>query len=127
MEAFGLNDGRQMWEKGEADDEGFFTLTNTDTEKVLTATYLKWTNGHLFQTIEFTRMAEVKGKGKECLPLKTLQEVIYSLQGIWRHYQSRIYDNDARLLRVPPPRDCASFSIMTTGLGLGATRTILPI
>ena len=40
MEALGLNDERQMWEKGEADDEGFFTLTNTDTEKVLTATYL---------------------------------------------------------------------------------------
>ena len=49
-------------------------------------------------------MAEVKGKGKECLPLKTLQEVIYSLQGIWRHYQSRIYDNDVRLLRVLLPQ-----------------------
>ena len=41
LEAFGLNDGRQMWEKGEPNDEGFFTLTNPDTEKVLTATYLK--------------------------------------------------------------------------------------
>ena len=40
MEAFGLNDKRQIWEKGEANDEGFFTLTNTDTEKVLTTTYL---------------------------------------------------------------------------------------
>ena len=48
-------------------------------------------------------MAEVKGKGRECLPLKTLQEVIFSLQGIWRHYQSRIYDNDVRLLRVLLP------------------------
>ena len=40
MKAFGNNDERQMWEKGEADDEGFFTLTIPDTEKVLTATYL---------------------------------------------------------------------------------------
>ena len=40
MEAFGLNDEKQVWEKGEANDEGFFTLTNTDTEKVLTSTYL---------------------------------------------------------------------------------------
>ena len=40
MEAIGINDERQIWEKGEANDEGFFTLTNTDTEKVLTTTYL---------------------------------------------------------------------------------------
>ena len=40
LETLGLNDEKQMWEKGEANDEGFFTLTNTDTEKVLTATYL---------------------------------------------------------------------------------------
>ena len=40
MEAFGNNDKRQMWEKGEENDEGFFTLTIPDTEKVLTATYL---------------------------------------------------------------------------------------
>ena len=40
MEAIGINDERQIWEKGEANDEGFFTLTNPDTEKVLTATYL---------------------------------------------------------------------------------------
>ena len=40
MEAIGINDERQVWEKGEANDEGFFTLTNPDTEKVLTATYL---------------------------------------------------------------------------------------
>ena len=40
LETLGLNDERQMWEKGEANDEGFFTLTNPDTEKVLAATYL---------------------------------------------------------------------------------------
>ena len=51
MEAFGLNDERQIWEKGEANDEGFFTLTNPDTEKVLTATYLNGLSidGILFQ------------------------------------------------------------------------------
>ena len=40
LETLGLNDERQMWEKGEANDEGFFTLTNPNTEKVLAATYL---------------------------------------------------------------------------------------
>ena len=40
LETLGLNDERQMWEKGEANDEGLFTLTNPDTEKVLAATYL---------------------------------------------------------------------------------------
>ena len=40
LEALGLHDERQMWEKGDTNDEGYFTLTNPDTEKVLTATYL---------------------------------------------------------------------------------------
>jgi hypothetical protein len=40
LEALGLNDKRQMWEKGDTNDEGYFTLTHPDTEKVLTATYL---------------------------------------------------------------------------------------
>ena len=40
LEALSLHDERQMWEKGDTNDEGYFTLTNPDTEKVLTATYL---------------------------------------------------------------------------------------
>ena len=31
------NDATQMWEKGEADDEGYFTLINYHSKKVLTA------------------------------------------------------------------------------------------
>ena len=33
-----LNDVGQMWENGDPDKEGFFTLTDPDSEKVLTAT-----------------------------------------------------------------------------------------
>ena len=31
------NDATQMWEKGEANDEGYFTLINSHSKKVLTA------------------------------------------------------------------------------------------
>ena len=33
-----LNDVGQMWENGDSDKEGFFTLTDPDSEKVMTAT-----------------------------------------------------------------------------------------
>ena len=33
-----LNDVGQMWENGDSDKEGFFTLTDPDSEKILTAT-----------------------------------------------------------------------------------------
>ena len=31
------NDARQMWKKGETNDEGYFTLINPRSKKVLTA------------------------------------------------------------------------------------------
>ena len=35
-----------------------------------------WRELQLFQTVESARMAPLAGKGRECLPLKTLQEVL---------------------------------------------------
>ena len=60
LETLGLNDERQMWEKGEANDEGFFTLTNPDTEKVLSATYL---NGLSIEGIFFNEYGIVFRNG----------------------------------------------------------------
>ena len=37
VKSFVENDATQMWEKGEADDEGYFTLINSHSKKVLTA------------------------------------------------------------------------------------------
>ena len=37
VKSFVENDATQMWEKGEADDEGYFTLINYHSKKVLTA------------------------------------------------------------------------------------------
>ena len=31
------NDAKQMWEKGNVDDEGYFTITNSYSKKVMTA------------------------------------------------------------------------------------------
>lgn len=37
VKSFVENDATQMWEKGEGDDEGYFTLINSHSKKVLTA------------------------------------------------------------------------------------------
>ena len=37
LKSFIQNDATQMWEKGEADDEGYFTIINSHSKKVLTA------------------------------------------------------------------------------------------
>ena len=36
-EIFNQNDSQQKWKKGEENSEGYFTLTNVNTQKVLTA------------------------------------------------------------------------------------------